>query len=140
MSKRKIINTTQVTIKRKTASAHAILRVGGTGEIRINQIPIQIWRPEFCRRKIFAALSYLDPAIIQRFDINVQTHGGGFSSITDAAIISIIRTIVEHLGDLQLENTIKLYDRSVLVPDTRRGMSKTPLGKGARAREQKSYR
>ena len=92
------------------------------------------------RDKVNAALSYIDSQKLNQIDIYTNVYGGGISSRIDAAIVSMMNCIMQYIGDEELVKRLKEHDRSVLVPDSRRKMSKTILGKGARAREQKSYR
>ena len=46
----------------------------------------------------------------------------------------------QYLNDQDLETLFREYDRTLIVPDTRRKLPKKPLGRGARKKRQKSYR
>ncbi|HYS71895.1 MAG TPA: 30S ribosomal protein S9, partial [Thermoplasmata archaeon] len=52
----------------------------------------------------------------------------------------IARGLVQYLNDEDLESLYRDYDRTLIVPDTRRKLPKNPLGRGARKKRQKSYR
>ncbi|HJJ55584.1 MAG TPA: 30S ribosomal protein S9, partial [Methanocorpusculum sp.] len=67
----KIINTSG---KRKTAIARATL-VEGTGKIRINSVPLEIYGNEIVRMIINEAI-ILASGVIDNIDINVNLSGG----------------------------------------------------------------
>jgi len=53
---------------------------------------------------------------------------------------AITRGLIDFFKDEELEAMFRAYDRSFLINDTRRKLPKNPLGHGARAKRQKSYR
>lgn len=124
--------------KRKTAVARAVIR-GGQGRVRINKVPLEIHAPEMARLKIMEALT-LAGGQATGVDIDVNVHGGGVMGQADAIRTAIARGLVGFYGDEELEDRIRSYDRTLLVPDTRRKLPKNPLGRGARKKRQKSYR
>ncbi|MCK5024503.1 MAG: 30S ribosomal protein S9, partial [Thermoplasmata archaeon] len=77
---------------------------------------------------------------MDKLDIDVNVQGGGFMGQAYASRTAIAKGLVEFLKDKDLEAIYKQYDRSLLVSDPRRKMQKRPLGRGARAKRQKSYR
>lgn len=67
-------------------------------------------------------------------------HGGGIMGQAEAVRTAIARGIVEFTGDDDLRQQFVAFDRTLLVPDTRRKLPKYQLGRGARKKRQKSYR
>ncbi|MFQ6012608.1 MAG: 30S ribosomal protein S9 [Thermoplasmata archaeon] len=124
--------------KRKTAVARAVIR-NGHGRVRINKVPLEIHAPEMARLKILEALT-LAGGRVEKVDIDVNVHGGGIMGQADAIRTAIARGLVGYYEDEELEERIRTYDRTLLVPDTRRKLPKNPLGRGARKKRQKSYR
>ena len=53
---------------------------------------------------------------------------------------AVARGLVEFYKDEDLEALFKSYDRTLMINDDRRKLPKKPLGPGARAKKQKSYR
>jgi small subunit ribosomal protein S9 len=124
--------------KRKTAVARAVIR-RGKGEVRVNQIPLEIYSPEFARLKIQEPFQ-LAGEKAQGVDVEVNVSGGGVMGQADAVRTAVARGLIEFLRDGALEDLFRAYDRTLLVPDTRRKLPKKPLGRGARKKRQKSYR
>ncbi len=124
--------------KRKTAVARAVIRPG-QGRVRINKVPLEIHQPEMARLKIMEALAVAGEKV-SKVDIDVNVHGGGIMGQADAIRTAIARGLVTFYKDDQLEEQFKAYDRTLIVPDTRRKLPKKPLGRGARKKRQKSYR
>ena len=124
--------------KRKTAVARATVRKG-RGAIRINSVPVEIYPIELARMKILEPLR-LAGKKAETVDIDVNVHGGGIMGQADATRTAIARGLVQYLNDKELENLFREYDRTLIVPDTRRKLPKKPLGRGARKKRQKSYR
>ncbi len=132
----KIVNTSG---KRKTAIARAVTR-SGKGRVRINSIPLEVYEPEFARLKIVEPLKIAGTEKTGEIDINVSVKGGGTMGQADAVRIAIAKGIVEYFDDKELKEFLLKYDRTILVNDPRRKEAKHPLGPGARAKRQKSYR
>lgn len=124
--------------KRKTAIARGTVREG-TGKVRINRKPVELYNPELARLKIFEPLE-LAGDIVDSVDINVRVVGGGVMGQAEAARMVIAKGLVEYFGDINLKDRYVQYDRTMLVGDPRRSESKKFGGPGARARKQKSYR
>ena len=124
--------------KRKEAVARASVK-SGSGKVRVNNVPIEIYTPELARFKMMEPL-LLAGDKVAAVDINVNVQGGGFMGQAEAVRTSIAKGLVEFLQDSELEASFKQYDRSVLISDPRRKLPKKPQGRGARKKRQKSYR
>jgi small subunit ribosomal protein S9 len=124
--------------KRKTAIARATV-MRGKGRVRVNHIPVEIMTPELVRLKVTEPLR-LAGKRIETLDIDVNVRGGGIMGQADAVRTAIARGLVQYTGDQELEAIYRDYDRTLMVPDTRRKLPKKPLGRGARKKRQKSYR
>lgn len=124
--------------KRKTAIARGTVREG-TGKVRVNRKPVELYNPELARLKIFEPLE-LAGDLVDSVDINVRVVGGGVMGQAEAARMVIAKGLVEYFGDINLKDRYVQYDRTMLVGDPRRSESKKFGGPGARARKQKSYR
>jgi len=124
--------------KRKMAVARATI-MRGKGRVRINNVPVEILSPELARLKIMEPLR-LAGKKIDNLDINVRVKGGGIMGQADAIRTAIARALVQYTGDDELDELFRDYDRTLMVPDTRRKLPKKPQGRGARKKRQKSYR
>ena len=124
--------------KRKTAIARGTVKEG-TGRVKVNRKPVELYEPELARLKIFEPLE-LAGDIVNSVDINVRVVGGGIMGQAEAARMVIAKGLVEYTGDMNLKDRYVQYDRTMLVGDPRRSDSKKFGGPGARARKQKSYR
>ena len=124
--------------KRKTAVARATLRKG-RGIVRVNSVPVEILPHELARMKDLEPLK-LAGKKVESIDIDVRVSGGGVMGQADAVRTAIARGLVHYLNDSDLESLFRDYDRTLIVPDTRRKLPKKPLGRGARKKRQKSYR
>lgn len=124
--------------KRKEAVARCTVSTG-SGKVRINNVPIEIYTPELARLKI------MEPMVLAgdkatKVDVSVNVAGGGFMGQAEATRTAIAKGLVDFLKDAELEVMYKTYDRSLLISDPRRKLPKKPLGRGARKKRQKSYR
>ncbi|MDR1691027.1 MAG: 30S ribosomal protein S9 [Candidatus Methanoplasma sp.] len=124
--------------KRKTAIARATVKEG-TGRVTINKVPLDTYGPELARLKIQEPLG-LVPEKAEKVDIMVLVNGGGVMGQAAAARTAIARGLVDYYKDEELEAVFRAYDRTLIINDTRRKLPKNPLGHGARAKKQKSYR
>lgn len=124
--------------KRKTAIARGTVKEG-TGRVKVNRKPVELYEPELARLKMFEPLE-LAGDIVNSLDINVRVVGGGVMGQAEAARMVIAKGLVEYTGDMKLKDKYVQYDRTMLVGDPRRSESKKFGGPGARARKQKSYR
>jgi small subunit ribosomal protein S9 len=124
--------------KRKTAIARAVVKEG-TGKVTVNKIPIELYTPELARIKIKEPLELASDKAAN-VDISVNVQGGGVMGQAAAIRTAIARGLVDFYKDEELEAMFKAYDRTLIINDDRRKLPKNPLGPGARAKKQKSYR
>ncbi|HDI06780.1 MAG TPA: 30S ribosomal protein S9 [Candidatus Bathyarchaeota archaeon] len=125
--------------KRKTAIAKAVVRPG-SGKIRINKIPLEIFEPEIAREKILEPLVQAGEDVWKQLDIDVNVKGGGFMGQAEAARMAIARALLKWTKSSHLRRVFLAYDRTMIAGDPRRKEPKKFGGPGARARDQKSYR
>ena len=112
---KKVINTSG---KRKTAVARATVQKG-TGLVRINSKPVELYEPEIARWKILEPINIAGEHI-NKVNIDVSVQGGGFMSQASAARTAIAKGLVEFTGDPSLKIAFLDHDRSLLVSDSRR--------------------
>lgn len=124
--------------KRKTATARATVATG-KGDVRINEIPVDIFEPRFARDKIMEPL-LLAGDELKQIDINVKVSGGGFMGQAEAARMAIAKSLLNWTKSSRLKRTIINYDRTMIASDPRRKEPKKFGGPSARSRDQKSYR
>jgi len=132
---KKIVNTSG---KRKTAITRAPVQKG-TGIVRINKKPVELYEPEIARWKIMEPIN-IAANHMDKINIDVSVKGGGFMSQANAVRTAIARGLLDYTGDPSLKIAFLDHDRSLLVSDSRRKEPKKPLGRGARKKRQKSYR
>ncbi|MEK6975838.1 MAG: 30S ribosomal protein S9 [Candidatus Thermoplasmatota archaeon] len=132
---KKVVNTSG---KRKTAVARATV-VKGSGKVRINRTPLEIFEPRLARLKIEEPI-FIAGKKAEKLDIAVTVAGGGVYGQADAVRTAIARGIIDYTEDGELKEQFLAYDRTLLVNDIRAKESKKPLGRGARKKRQKSYR
>ncbi len=135
--KQKIIQSSG---KRKRAIARAVLRFPAKGQIKINNVPLELYEPELARDRIYEVLKIVNNPKIDQCEIHISVLGGGSSGRTDAVRIAIARAINLFIGTKTIERTFRDYDDSLLSGDARRTESKKFGGPKARARQQKSFR
>lgn len=124
--------------KRKSAIARCTVRKG-SGLVRINRQPLEIYEPLLARQKIQEPL-FMVGEKWKSVDIDVDVRGGGIMGQASAARTAMARGLLAYLKDTELGAMFKRYDRSLIVSDPRRKLPKRPGGRGARKRRQKSYR
>ena len=124
--------------KRKAAIARAVVKEG-TGKVTINKIPVEIYTPELAKLKIMEPLELASDKA-GKVDISVNVNGGGVMGQAAAIRTAIARGLVEFYKDEELDRMFRAYDRTLIINDDRRTLPKNPLGPGARAKKQKSYR
>ena len=125
--------------KRKTAVARAVVKPG-TGRVRINMTPVEIYEPEIAREKIMEPLLQAGVEIWNQLDMDVRTQGGGYMGQAEAARMAVANAILKWTKSSHLRTVFAEYDRTMIVGDSRSKESKKFGGPGARAKEQKSYR
>jgi small subunit ribosomal protein S9 len=126
--------------KRKAAIARAVLKYPAKGQIRINNIPLEVFEPEIARLRIQEVLEIVDHPKIEKCDIKIKVKGGGRMGQTDAVRIAIAKSINKLVGTKTIERNFREYDESLLSGDSRRTEPKHFGGKKARKRRQKSFR
>jgi small subunit ribosomal protein S9 len=125
--------------KRRTAMARAVVRPG-MGRVRINRIPIEIFEPEIAREKMKEPLLQAGEDVWKELDMDVKVKGGGYMGQAEAARMAIANGLLKWSKSTHLRTVFAEYDRTMIVGDSRKKESKKFGGKGARARNQKSYR
>jgi small subunit ribosomal protein S9 len=134
LSKEKIINASG---KRKTAIARASIKKGD-GKVKINNIPLSLYKPDIYRMKIEEPL-LLAGELAKKIDIDVNVHGGGIMGQSDAARTAIAKALT--IQDPKLKQVFLGYDRNLIVADVRlKEVSKPNRHGSARSKKQKSYR
>ena len=113
--KEKIVHTTG---SRKRAIARAVAK-SGTGKVRINLKPIELLEPRYLRMRVNEPIQ-LSKGIADQIDIDVKVTGGGIWGQADAARTAIATALVDFSGDKELREIFVDYDRTLLVPDSRR--------------------
>ena len=126
--------------KRKTAIARAILKYPAKGQVKINNVPLELYEPAIERMRIQEVLEVIEHPKLEKCDIRVHVKGGGIMGQTDAVRIAIAKSINKFIGTKTIERTIREYDDSLFSGDSRRTEPKHFGGKGARSRRQKSFR
>ena len=130
----------QASGKRKAAIARAVLKHPAKGQIKINNIPLQLYEPEMSRMRIQEVLEIANHPKLEKCDIKVSVKGGGIMGQTDAIRMAIAKSIHKFIGTKTIERSFREYDDSLLSGDSRRTEPKKFGGKKARARRQKSFR
>lgn len=132
-------NTLTISGKRKTSIAKATIKEG-KGKILINNIPYQ-------NLDFFKKLAIEEPIEISKkvlgkfdFDISVNVNGGGSESRIEASRLAISRALVNFTKSSELRKTLIMYDKSLLIADTRRKEAYKPGDSKARRKRQKSFR
>ncbi len=137
---------------RKTASAHVYI-TEGRGQIRINNVPVEMIPQEIVREMILIPLEIIGD-LREKIDISVRVRGGGFMGQASAAATGISRALTGWTKTKKepkdhpftksvredLRNRIVDYDKYLISGDARRKEPKKFGGPGARRRKQKSYR
>lgn len=124
--------------KRKRSIARALIRKG-SGRVRINGIPVEVYTPEVARMRIIQTLVLGEP-YSRQYDIDVYVSGGGFMGQAEAASIAIARALVGVSRSKKLRSIYLGFDRVLIAGDPRRTEPKKYGGPGPRRRKQTSYR
>jgi small subunit ribosomal protein S9 len=126
-----------VRAKKKRAIARATIKKG-SGKIKINHILIDAYAQGHIKEMILEPVKIAEEAI-KEFDILINVKGSGSMSQAFAVRSAIAKAIVRAKGK-KFKELFLMYDRALLVDDTRQVESKKPLGPKARAKKQKSKR
>ena len=124
--------------KRKSAVARAFAKKG-SGNIRINKIPLEVYEPELARMIISEPL-ILAGDTAKKVDIDINVKGGGVFGQADAARQAIAKILAQ--VDKKLKEVFLSYDRSLLIADPRRNEPHKPSRskQGPRRHKQRSKR
>jgi small subunit ribosomal protein S9 len=125
--------------KRKRATARAVVRPG-SGKVRINMVPVEIYEPEIAREKIMEPLLQAGEDVWNQMDMDIKTSGGGYMGQAEAARMAVANALLKWTKSSHLRTVFTEYDRTMVAGDSRRKESKKFGGPGARAKAQKSYR
>ena len=127
--------------KRKESVARAVVKAG-TGKIKINSTPLEVWSNQFQRMRVKEPLS-LAGDLALKVDIDVDVESGGSTGQVEAARMAIARGLVLFGGNKQLKQRFIEYDRNLLVFDPRRNEPHHAGGAskhGSRTHKQRSKR
>ncbi|MEA3248531.1 MAG: 30S ribosomal protein S9 [Nanoarchaeota archaeon] len=133
------MNKLVVSGKRKTAIAKATI-MEGTGIVTFNKKSLtflsdlqqlEISEPLVLAKKVLGDL---------KFDVNLNVKGGGLACQVEAGRLAIAKAIVKFSGDKNLKAVFLVYDKNLLVADTRRKEACKPGDSKARAMRQSSFR
>lgn len=125
--------------RRKTSTARAVVKPG-VGRIRINRTPLEVFEPEIAREKIKEPLLQAGEDVWKQMDMDVRVLGGGYMGQAEAARMAISNALLKWTKSQHLRTVFAEYDRTMIAGDSRKKEPKKFGGKGARAKEQKSYR
>ncbi|HIH21272.1 MAG: 30S ribosomal protein S9 [Candidatus Diapherotrites archaeon] len=124
--------------KKKTATARAVIRQG-KGIVRINKKSLNTYSTHYLRELIKEPFE-ITGDVASEVDITVNVNGGGATAQALASRTAIAKALVNYFGEKKLKEKFTKYDRTLLVDDSRRKEPKKPLGRGARAKKQLSFR
>ena len=134
VSKSNIINTVG---KRKIAVARAKLKPG-SGKIKINGKPLELWGTKYRRDRIKEAL-FLSGDLWKKVDITINVKSGGVAGQTDAVRTAVGQALAE-FGGKKVRDAFINYDRTLLVADMRQNEPWKPGRSKPRAAAQKGKR
>ena len=95
----KVIHTSG---KRKTAIARGTVQEG-TGKVRINRVPLELYSPELANLKLQEPLT-LAGDLANEVDINIHVVGGGVMGQAEAARMVIAKGLVQWSQDMNLKD------------------------------------
>ena len=138
---------------RKTSNAHVYI-TKGDGKVRINNIPLEMIKPETAREVMLAPLELVGKELLCKIDISIRVRGGGFMGQAYSSATAMSRALIgwtkskkepkdhpfNNSTRQQLKTKIVEYDKYLISGDARRKEPKKFGGSGARRRKQKSYR
>lgn len=128
-----------ISSKRKTAIGKAVIKKG-SGVVRVNKKEISLF-PRLQQLELKEPLLIAEKLIGKpTYDIEINVKGGGLSSQIEAARLAIARAIVAFTKNEELKRAYIVYDRNMIVADTRRKEAYKPGDSKARSKRQTSYR
>ncbi len=133
------MNKIVVSGKRKTAVAKATIW-DGDGIVTFNKRPLSFLSN-------LQQLEINEPLVIAEdtlgklnFNIDINVKGGGIACQVEAGRLAIARAIVKWAKNNALKDAFLMYDRNMLIADTRRKEACKPGDSKARAMRQTSFR
>lgn len=126
--------------KRKDSVARAKTSAG-SGKIKINSRPLEVWGNEFSRLRIKEPL-LLAGDLSKKVNFDIRVVSGGTTGQTESVRMAIARGLVEFSKSDQLKKKFIDYDRNLLVFDFRRNEPHKPGAskRGPRRHKQRSKR
>jgi small subunit ribosomal protein S9 len=133
------MNKMIVSGKRKTSVAKATIE-DGSGKVLINKKPVT-FLPDLQQLEIQEPLMIAKDVLGKLdFDISINVTGGGNASRVEASRLAIAKAIVKFTKNEDLKQAYLVYDRNLLVADTRRKEAYKPGDSKARSMRQSSKR
>ena len=133
------MNKLVVSGKRKTAVAKATIE-DGKGVVTFNKSPLNFLSN-------LQQLEINEPLVIAKdvlgklnFNISLNVKGGGIACQVEAGRLAIARAIVKWVKKDDVKNAFLMYDRNMLIADTRRKEACKPGDSKARSMRQTSFR
>ncbi|MFH1521478.1 MAG: 30S ribosomal protein S9 [archaeon] len=133
------MNKLVVSGKRKSAVAKATIE-DGSGIVTFNKRPLSFLSS-------LQQLEINEPLIIAKdvlgklnFNIAINVKGGGTACQVEAGRLAIARAIVKWTKSEDVRSAFLMYDRNMLIADTRRKEACKPGDSKARAMRQTSFR
>ncbi len=133
------MNKLVVSGKRKSAVAKATIE-DGSGVVIFNKRPLSFLSS-------LQQLEINEPLIIAKdvlgklnFNIALNVKGGGIACQVEAGRLAIARAIIKWTKNEDVKNAFLMYDRNMLIADTRRKEACKPGDSKARAMRQTSFR
>lgn len=127
--------------KRRLAVARAKIEAG-TGVVKINSKPLDIWGTEVLRLWVREPLM-LAGELASKVNIYVSARSGGIVGQAEAVRMAIAKSLVEFSKDPKLRKAFVSYDRNMMVYDPRRNEPHHAGGaskRGSRRHKQRSKR
>jgi len=119
----------------------------GKGIIKVNGKPIQLTEPAPMRIKLYEPIMLLGEERFKGLNIRIRVSGGGpvaqiyaIRQAISKGVVAYAQKYIDEETKRTMKETLLQYDRSLLVADSRRCEPKKCGGRGARARQTKSYR
>jgi len=124
--------------KKKSAKARVTVQTG-SGNVRINSVPVEEWGTYYERNLVAGPLRIMGKALA-KLDVDVNVLGGGPVGQAVASRVAIARGVVKFTKDEGLKKDLVEYDDKILSGDSRQREPNKPNKSSPRAMRQKSYR
>lgn len=126
--------------KRKSAIARATVKEGN-GTIRVNNQLLAYFSNKMARERINEPLKIAGMETVQKLAFDIDVLGGGWQSQAEAIRLAIAKGLIAYTKSDKLKKDFLVYDRHLLIADTRRPETCKPNDSGKpRKKRQKSYR